>query len=72
MSSQQLSSLLCSGPGLVEVIIVVFYVAFIPSIISTDSVAVKTIVQPRIEIADNSKPVAIAIKGMESLIALYS
>ena len=41
--------------GLGEVMTIVLSVAFLPSIISTDAVAVKTIVQPKTEIADNSK-----------------
>ena len=47
--------LLRSLIGLGEVLTILLSVAFLPSIISTDTVTVKTIIQPKTEIADTSK-----------------
>lgn len=54
MSSQQLSSLLRSGTGLVEVIILVFTVIYFPLTIKTDLVTTEATIQPKTEIANNS------------------
>ncbi len=54
MSSQQLSSLLRSGTGLGEIIILVFAVIYFPLTIKTNLVATEATIQPKIEIANNS------------------
>lgn len=54
MSSQQLSHLLLSGTGLLERIILVFLMVFIPSIIRTDLVTTEGTIQPRTEITKTS------------------
>lgn len=55
LKSKPSTVLLLSLLGLGEVLTIAFSIALLPTITSTDAVAVKTIVQPRTEIADNSK-----------------
>lgn len=53
--SKSSTVLLRSLIGLAEVMAILLSIAFLPSMITADTVAVKTIVQPKIEIANNSR-----------------